>query len=390
MMMKKIIKITWFAILILAGRCPAQTELCSGAYFTESQGADFLKNHVPASLNDWKIRSGKIIERIKEGMELKEMPARPVSVPIIHSKRVMDGYTVENMAFESLPGFYVTGNLYRPTRIQKSYAGILCPHGHGNNPDGRFHEQTQKRCATLARMGAIVFVWDMIGFGDSKQCAHTIDKALKLQTINSARALDFLLSINGIDSARIGMTGESGGGTQTFLLAALDHRVKIIVPCVMVSAHFFGGCVCESGMPIHKKGDFQTNNAEIAALAAPRPLLLISDGEDWTKNTPAVEYSFMQEIYTMYNKKQLVENVHLADEKHDYGPSKRKAMYPFMAKHLGLDLNKVKDAKGNIIDEGPSKVLTEKELAVFDSAHPLPANAVRGDEAVMRLLEKAE
>jgi len=385
MIIKKAYPVICFCILVFANHSFAQTELCKGAYFTETQGAGFLRSHVPVSLNDWQSRSGKILERIKDGMELKEMPARPVSVPVIHSKRVMDGYSVENVAFESLPGFYVTGNLYRPTQVQKSYAGILCPHGHGNNPDGRFREQTQIRCATLARMGAIVFAWDMIGYGDSKQCAHTIDKALKLQTINSARALDFLLSLPGVDSTRIGMTGESGGGTQTFLLAALDHRIKVVVPCVMVSAHFFGGCACESGMPIHKKGDFQTNNTEIAALIAPRPLLLISDGDDWTKNTPAVEYPFMQKIYALYNKKHQVENVHLANEKHDYGPSKRKAMYPFMAKYLGLDLNKIKDANGNI-DEVPSKVLTEKELAVFNSDHPVPANAVTGDIAVMRLL----
>ncbi|MEJ0107105.1 MAG: acetylxylan esterase [Bacteroidota bacterium] len=383
--MKRAYTIICFCIFVFADYSFAQTELCRGAYFTEAQGADFLKSHIPVSLNDWQIRSIKILERIKDGAELNEMPAFPASAPIVHSKRIMDGYTIENVAFESLPGFYVTGNLYRPTKVQKSYAGILCPHGHGNNPDGRFHEQTQKRCATLARMGAIVFVWDMIGYGDSKQCSHTIDKALKLQTINSTRALEFLLSLPGVDSTRIGMTGESGGGTQTFLLAALDHRIKVVVPCVMVSAHFFGGCVCESGMPIHKKGDFQTNNTEIAALTAPRPLLLISDGGDWTKNTPGVEYPFMQKIYALYNKKQLVENVHLANEKHDYGPSKRKAMYPFMAKYLRLDLDKIRDANGNI-DESPSKVLSEKELAVFNTDHPIPPNAVIGDAAVMRLL----
>ncbi len=376
-----------FICLLCSGNLIAQDELCRGAYFSEAQGKSFLEEHTPASLNDWQRRAEKIRVRIREGMQLEKLPAKPVSKPIIHSKRIMDGYTIENVAFESLPGFYVTGNLYRPLQPQKSYAGILSPHGHWRDPEGRFHEQMQKRCATLARMGAIVFVWDMIGQGDSKQCEHSLPKGLKLQTINSTRALDFLLSIRGVDPNRIGITGESGGGTQTFLLTALDPRIKVSVPCVMVSAHFFGGCTCESGMPIHKKGDFQTNNVEIAALAAPRPMLLISDGDDWTKNNPTVEYPFMQKVYRLYKEENDVALVHLADEKHDYGPSKRKAMYPFMAKYLKLNLKAVTDADGNI-DETPAKVLDQKDLEVFNEAHPRPANAVMGDEAVMKLLDQ--
>jgi dienelactone hydrolase len=363
----------------------AQVELCQGAYFTEEQGRVFLENHIPASLAAWQQRAEQIRNNMREGMELQTMPAKPASKPIINGKRIMDGYSIENVVFESLPGFYVTGNLYRPLKKQKKYAGILCPHGHGDNPQGRFREQTQKRCGTLARMGAIVFVWDMIGQGDSKQCDHHLAKGVKLQTINSVRSLDFLLSLPEIDSSRIGVTGESGGGTQTFILTALDSRVKVSVPTVMVSAHFFGGCTCESGMPIHKKGDFQTNNVEIAALTAPKPMLLISDGGDWTKNNPEVEYPFMQKIYQLYNSRDKISLVHLPNEQHDYGPSKRKAMYYFMAKNLHLNIKNVQDAAGNI-DETAVKVLDQKELEVFNAASPRPSNAVMGDEAVTQLL----
>lgn len=362
-----------------------QAELCQGAYFTEAQGKEFLEKHVVKTKLEWDTRAVAIRKQIREGMDLQTMPPKPTSKPIIHSRKEMDGYSIENVAFESMPGIYVTGNLYKPLKKQKSYAGILCPHGHGENPHGRFREQTQKRCATLARMGAVVFVLDMVGQGDSKYCEHKMPKALKLQTINAVRALDFLMAQPGVDPERIAVTGESGGGTQTFLLAALDDRVKVTAPVVMVSAHFFGGCVCESGLPIHKKGDYQTNNVEIASLTAPRPMLLVSDGDDWTKNTPNVEYPFIQNIYGLYRKKNLVENVHLPDEKHDYGPSKRNAMYVFLAKHLALDLKAVTDAQGKI-DETPSKLLEQKDLEVFNAAHPRPANSVVGDEAVMKLL----
>jgi hypothetical protein len=364
----------------------AQTaELCQGKYFTEAEGKAFLEKNTVTSKADWEARAGQIKNQIKKGMGLETMPARPSTAPIIHSKRIMDGYSIENVAFESISGVYVTGNLYRPLQKQKSYPAVLCPHGHGENPHGRFREQTQKRCATLARMGSIVFVWDMVGQGDSRQCEHKMPKALKLQTINAIRALDFVSALPEVDKQRIAVTGESGGGTQTFLLTALDNRIKLSVPCVMVSSYFFGGCVCESGLPIHKNGNFQTNNVEIAALAVPRPMLLISDGDDWTKHTPEVEYPHIKAIYGLYGKSDLVENVHLPDEKHDYGPSKRKAMYVFMSKQLGLDIKRVSDNDGQI-DETKSRVLTQKELEVFNAEHPRPSNAVIGDDKIMQLL----
>lgn len=366
---------------------PARTDLCQGGYFTEAQGDSALKAfaktyHDRAS---WEKRSALIRQGIREGMGLPAKPNFAPLKPIRHSVKQMNGYTVENVAFESLPGFYVTGNLYRPTNVTGKTAGILCTHGHLGTMDSRFREYVQQRCATLARMGAVVFVYDMLGYSESKQCDHKIPEALKLQTLNSLRAVDFLLSLPDVDPNRVAVTGESGGGTQSFLLTALEPRIKVSVPVVMVSAHFFGGCVCESGMPIHKRSTHQTSNTEIAALAAPRPMLLVSDGKDWTKNTPNVEYPYIRNIYGYYNASDRIENVHLPTEGHDYGPSKRDAAYRFLAKHLKLDLNRVlKDGK---VDESPNTILEAAALQVFNAEHPRPANAAIGDEAVMALLK---
>lgn len=372
---------------VLAQPNPDRPDLCQGAYFTEAQGADSLRafSRTYHDRATWEKRAALIRKGIRDGMKLPDKPKFAPLQPIRHSLRKLDGYSVENVAFESLPGFFVTGNLYRPLNPTGKTAGILCPHGHGANQDNRLMEYTQQRCATLARMGATVFAYDMIGYGDSKQCDHKIPEALKLQTLNSLRALDFLTSLPDIDTSRIGVTGESGGGTQTFLLTALDSRVKVSAPVVMVSAHFFGGCVCESGMPIHKRPTHQTSNVEIAALAAPRPLLLVSDGKDWTKNTPNIEFPYVQTIYGYYGARDRVENVHLPTEGHDYGPSKRKAAYHFLAKNLKLDLNRI--LKNGQIDESPNTTLDSTALQVFNAEHPRPARAVIGDEAVMALLK---
>jgi uncharacterized protein len=366
---------------------PQKPDLCQGAYFTVEEGVKFheeLMKRTP-DLIAWTKRRDLIKKGILDGAELTNFPTKPSSKPIIHSLKKMNGYTVENVAFESIEGFYVTGNLYRPLKVKGKKAAILCTHGHYKTPEGRFLETMQQRCATLARMGSIVLAIDMIGYSESTQCNHKIPKAFKLQTINTTRAIDFLLSLPDVDADRIAVTGESGGGTQAFMLTALDERVRVSVPVVMVSQYFFGGCVCESGMPVHKRPDNQTSNAEIAALAAPRPMLLVSDGDDWTKHTPQNEYPFVQRIYGFYGAKNNVENIHLANEKHDYGPNKRQAAYQFLAKHLKLNTDEV--LKNGVFDESPNVILKNEDLQVFTDKFPRPTNAVLGDEAVMGLLK---
>ena len=360
--------------------------LCMGHHWTEDEANGMMKKFAASwdDLPSWEKRAEMIREGIIEGMGLDRMPAiEDAFNPIIRNTQKMDGYIVENIALESFPGFYITGNLYRPLVEKEKNPAVLCPHGH--MPDKRLREDMQRRCAVLARMGAIVFTYDMVGFGESHQVTHIMPIALLLQTWNSTRVLDYLLSRPDVDGEKIGMTGGSGGGTQTFILTALDGRITVSAPVVQVSAHFFGGCICESGMPIHKSEHHQTNNVEIAALCAPRPLLLISNGQDWTRNTPRIEYPYIQKVYALYDSEHKVENVHLAGEKHDYGYSKRVIMYNFMAHHLGLDLGSIPYNNG--YREDFVTLLSQEQLKVFSEEHPIPSGALKGDEAVIKYLK---
>jgi len=366
---------------------PAEPELCQGAYLSEPaarhQLAEFVRGYSTAA--QWRLRAGRVRQGILKGAGLLPPPEKCALNPVSHSRRDYGEYSVENVAFESLPGFFVTGNLYRPKIGRPPYAAVLCPHGHFTYPGGggRFRPDMQLRCATLARLGAVVFAYDMVGWGDSTQTTHDHPRVLTLQLWNSIRCLDFLESLGEVDMRRVGITGASGGGTQSFLLAAVDDRVAVSVPVVMVSAHFFGGCNCESGLPIHRSEEHVTNNTDIAALAAPRPQLLISCGEDWTKNTPRVEFPYIQNVYSLLGAGDKVENVHLSAEGHDYGPSKRAPAYKFFAKHLGLELGRVANpACFEGIDESGVTVERPDLLRVFDDRHPRPSHALKGDQAI--------
>jgi hypothetical protein len=157
----------------------------------------------------------------------------------------------------------------------------------------------------------------------------------------------------------------------------------------MVSADFYGGCICESGMPIHKSPEHETNNVEIAASIAPRPQLVISCGGDWTKNVPRVEFPHMQRIYELMDARENIENAHFADEGHDYGPSKRAAMYRFLAKHLGLDVGRITDSNG-AFDESFITVHDRDALLVFPPDRPRPEQAIADAEKVFQQLDRRE
>lgn len=337
----------------------------------------------------WEVRKNEIKQCLPSALGIDKMPPTPNSQPILSNKRIMNGYTVENIAFETVEGFYVCGTIYKPRKLKGKSPVILCPNGHFGG--GRYRPDQQKRCAALAKMGAITISYDLFAWGESllqlTKEDHHRSLAMTMQALNSIRLLDYLLNLPEADPERVGITGGSGGGSHTILISALDNRIKVSVPVVMLSCIHYGGCPCESGMPIHLCGG-GTNNPELASVFAPKPQLVVSDGGDWTKNVPEVEFPFMQGIYGFYNAKDKLENAHIANEGHSYNHSKRFPMYEFMAKNLGLNLKAIQNKKGEI-DESLVTVEEEKALYSFgNNKENLPENAIQSIEELEELIKK--
>lgn len=350
---------------------------------TEEEGKKFL-DYLETLYSDkesWEKRKAELKACLPEALRVSPMPAKPESKIILTPKRKYDGYTVENFAIETLPGIYVCGSIYKPAKIKGKCPVILNPNGHFGN--GRYREDQQMRCATQARMGAISVSWDLFAWGESllqfDGTLHRLSAANTIQTLNAIGILDYLLSLKEADATKVGITGGSGGGSMTMMMSAIDDRITVSIPVVMLSSHFVGGCPCESGMPAHLCGG-RTNNAEIAAMFAPKPQLALTDGKDWSSSVPGLELPYLKKVYGFYGAEDNIENMHFPTEGHDYGPSKRMAMYSFITKYLGLN--------HDMVDE--SKVTIEKELQMRtfgENGEKLPANAIKGKEALLEVLK---
>lgn len=334
----------------------------------------------------WEARKDSIRPQLFEALKLSPLPTKPASKPIITKKRIMDGYSVENIAIEIMPGVYVNGSLYKPLKIKGKVPVILSPDGHWF--DHRFRKDCQIRCAMIARMGAITISYDLFGWGESglqfKYEDHRKSLAQSVQTLGAIRILDYLLSLKEADKNRVGICGGSGGGSQAVLMTAMDPRITLSIPVVSLSSNFYGGCPCESGMPVHLCAG-GTNNVELAAMAAPHPQLVISDGGDWTAHTPEQDFPYLQKMYGYYGKSNLVQNVHLPNDKHDFGFSKRKPVYDFLIENFKLNSSAVKDQNGNY-DESKCTIEKKEALYVFgDNGEFLPENAIKGYENLEKL-----
>ncbi len=368
---------------------------------------DYFPFAVPTDLPSWERRRQRLREQLLVALGLWPMPEAPPLRPVVHGMIDRGDYTIEKVYFASLPGHYVCGNLYRPRATRpdpssaanpgtaaaagRKFPAVLFAHGHWAN--GRFHDAGEKAAraaveakgepdlargrffmqalpATLARLGFIVFHYDMVGYADSTAIPHRdgfrdaaaelrLQNVMGLQTWNSRRALDFLLSLPEVDPHRIGMTGASGGGTQTFILAAIDDRLACVFPAVMVSTAMQGGCVCENASHLR----VGTGNVEIAALFAPKPMAF-SAANDWTKEFLTKGFPELQRLYALYKAPDKVAARAWLEYGHQYNVHARQFMYRWFLQHL--------QGRDEEVVEPAFEPVEPKQLSVFDAALPRP------------------
>lgn len=337
----------------------------------------------------WEKRKDSIRTELYAAVGLSPMPARP-STPIhLTALRKYRDYTVQNFALEILPGLYLNGSIYQPRSYTGKLPVMLSPDGHW--AEQRYRKDCQIRCATLAKLGVMAISYDLFAWGESllqfRPEDHRRSLSITVQTLGAIRLLDYVTSLKSVDRSRIGISGGSGGGSHTVLMAAMDPRIKISAPVVSVSSYFYGGCPCESGRGIHECGG-GTDNVELAAMAAPNPQLLISDGSDWTQHMPEHDFPYLQKMYGYYDQKDKVSNVHLPQDVHDFGPTKRIPLYLFVARYFHLSLQHIE--KNGHIDESFVHIEPKEQLYAFgDHGQYLPKDAIQGYDQLVKVYNAA-
>ena len=293
----------------------------------------------------WEARRDSLRREVRQRLELDKFLDSCTLKPLLSKVRKHDGYTTQNICIELTPGQHLFGTIYASTKKGK-HALIVCPDGHWPY---RYRKDEQQRLGTLARMGAVCVDFDLYGWGESEKEvgaeAHHTSRAHVYQAACGYVLLDYMLkNRKDIAPKRIGVMGGSGGGTHTVLLSLLDERVTASAPVVHLASHFDGGCPCESGKPVQLSGG-GTCEPELAAIMAPKPMLVVSDGGDWTSSVPTLEFPYLQRIYSFYDAKDKVRNVHLPNERHDFKENKRQAVYDFFIDVFHLDRSMLDESK---------------------------------------------
>lgn len=347
------------------------------------------------TLDDWKAKLPRLRREYLDMLGLWPLPPRTPLVAKVTGTLKRDAVTIEKVHFQSRPGLYVTGNLYRPEKVEKKLPAVLYVCGHsGRGRDGN-KTAFQDHGMWFARNGYVCLIIDTLQLGEVKGVHHgtynlgrfwwhsTAYTPAGVEAWNGIRALDYLVSRPDVDADRLGVTGISGGGAVTIWIAAADERVKVAVPVSgMSDLHSYvankvvnGHCDCMF-LVNFRAWEWTT----IAALIAPRPMLFANSDNDlifpMDGNRRIIDR--LRQVYRLYDKPDLVDD-HVSKGGHDYRPDLRLAIFRWINRHLKKDTSAIEDAK--------DEPVAGKELRVFPTDDDLPKDSRndRIDETFIRL-----
>ena len=337
------------------------------------------------SLEDWQARRSECRRQLQEMLGLWPMPERTDLQPVIAGKIEREEFTVEKLYFQALPKLYVTANLYLPKKNEKPAPAILYVCGHSrvftNGVSCGNKAYYQHHGEWFARNGYVCLVIDTLQFGEIEGLHHGTYREGQwwwnsrgyspagVEAWFGIRALDYLCSRQEVDKERIGMTGRSGGGSYTWTIAALDERVKVAAPVAgmtdlqnqVVDGAVEGHCDCMFFVNTYR-WDFP----QVAALIAPRPLLIANSDKDSIFPLDGVVrlYNQARGIYQLYGQTNHL-GLLITEGPHADTQDLQLPVFRWFNRFL--------KGEDPIIDMAAKKFFTPQELRVFDQ---LPADQI--------------
>ena len=251
------------------------------------------------SLEDWQQKRQIYRKELLEMLGLDPLPEKTDLKPVVTGRVEHDEFTVEKIHFQSRPGLYVTGNLYIPRNLEKPAPAILyvCGHSPVKKDNISYGNKTayQHHGAWFARNGYVCLVIDTLQMGEIEGIHHGTYRykmwwwncrgytPAGVEAWNCIRALDYLQTRSEVDPEKIGVTGRSGGGAYSWWTAALDDRIKTAVPVAGITDlqnHVVDGCVEGHCDCMYIVNTYRWDYPLVAALVAPRPLLISNSDKD--------------------------------------------------------------------------------------------------------------
>jgi len=368
------------------------------------------------TLDEWKSKRDGYREQLYEMLGLSPLPERTDLKATITGVAESDGVVVERIHFQSRPGLYVTGNLYRPAKVDKPLPAILYVCGHGRVViDGKAYGNKvhyQHHGAWFARNGYVCLTIDTVQLGEIEGVHHgTYSKGrwwwysrgytpAGVEAWNCIRALDYLQSRKEVDGERLGVTGRSGGGAYSWWIAAIDERIRCAVPVAGITDlqnHVVDGCVEGHCDCMYMVNTYRWDYSKVAALVAPRPLLISNTDRDRIFPLDGVVrvYNGARRIYGLYGNPEDIA-VHITAGPHKDTQELRIHAFRWFNHYLKDDDALITDAADRrfepaelkvfeeLPDDSTNEHIDESFVATAEPANPENADAWKKQTQIWR------